>query len=323
MQSTKKVSPGVLTRLRGHRVLITGGTGLLGKALIETAPAGWELVATYCHNEPPAAWRELFHRLDVRDPVAVEQLIAAVRPRMIIHAASIGGVDEAERHPERVHAVNVQGTQAVGRACVRVGASLLFISSNAVFDGCAGPYDEEAPVRAVNRYGALKIEAETWVRRCPIHWAIVRPILMYGWPLPGSRTNVVTRWLAQFEEGRLVEVDTDLYSTPLLASNCAEMIWACVVRERTGIYHAAGPDRLSLLAFAHQVAQVFGFEPALAQPASAASLSQFAPRPRDTSLVTSKVERELGVRPIGTAEGLAIMRRTQAAAPQRLQRCES
>lgn len=298
-----------------RRVLITGGTGLLGKHLIETAPHGWETFATFRTRQPPDGWQRFFVPLDVRDGAAVERLFDERRPEVVIHTASIGGVDEAERDPQGVYEVNVRGTQHVGRACARVGATLVLISSNAVFDGRHPPYDEEAPLCAVNRYGVQKIEAEEWIRRHLSLSAIVRPILMYGWPLPGGRTNVVTRWLAQLEEGRPVDVDEEITTQPLWAGTCAQAVWAVVLRERAGTYHVAGADRLSLLEVARFVARVFGHDERLVQPASKAFLSRFAPRPCDTSFVTVKMERELGVRPIGIQEGLRILQQTRARQP--------
>jgi len=299
-------------------MLITGGTGLLGSALLETAPGdGMEVFATAYGHQPPPRWRDRFYLLDVRDEAAVIRLVETVRPTVVIHTASFGRVDEAERQPQLVAEVNVRGTRYVGEACARIGASLVFISSNAVFDGTQAPYAEDAPLRAINRYGALKIAAEEWIRtRCPVPYAIIRPILMYGWPLPGGRQNVVTRWLADLEQGHPIQVAEALYSQPLLATNCAEAVWACVVGGRTGIYHVGGADRLSLLEFARQAAEVFGYDGRHVRPATKRFLNQFAPRPRDTSYVTTKMVQELGVRPIGTLEGLAIMRRERVANTQ-------
>ena len=297
-----------------HRALITGGTGLLGQALLEGAPAGWEVEATFHQTLPTEAWSGRFHQLDVRDEAAVVRLMDAVRPAVVIHTASIGSVDEAERDPAAVRAVNVGGTQAIGQACERAGARLAFISSNAVFDGASPPYAEEAPVRAVNRYGAIKIEAERWVREaCAAPWVVIRPILMYGWPPPEGRGNVVTRWIAQLEQGQPVEVDGRLWSMPLLAANCADAVWAAVTGGRSGIYHVAGADRLSLLEFAGRAARVFGCDERLIRPASERFLSRFAPRPRDTSFVTAKMAQELGIRPLGTWDGLTSMQRARAA----------
>lgn len=296
------------------RALITGGTGLLGKSLLETRPNGWELHLTYCARPPSAEWPADWHPLDVRDERAVRRLVSSLRPDVVIHTASVGSVDEAERDPAGVRQVNVQGVERVGRACALAQARLVFVSSNAVFDGTRPPYGEDAAVRAVNRYGALKIEAEAWVRGSGLPHAIVRPILMYGWPLPGGRENVMTRWLRQLEAGQPLAVADDLYSMPLLAANGAEAIWAVVAQQRTGTYHLAGADRLSLFEFAKAVARAFGHPERLVHPVPHASLPGLAPRPKDTAFITTRMARDLGVRPIGVDEGLAGLARTRVAA---------
>jgi len=300
--------------MKTPRVLIVGGTGLLGKALLEATPEGWEVSATYHRNAPPADWRHQCYAMDVRDQAAVDALVVRVRPSVIVHAAAVGSVDEAERDPARVGEVNVYGTQAVGRACARWNARFVFISSNAVFDGRCPPYDEEAPLHAVNRYGALKIEAERWIQQHgPSDALIIRPILMYGWPPAGGRDNAVTRWLRQLEAGQTVEAAEDIYSMPLYAGNCAQTVWAAIQRGRSGTYHIAGADRVSLVDFARATARTFGLEERLVVPVPSHRFAGLAPRPADTSFVTAKMERELGVRPLGIAEGLAIMQRLRAA----------
>ena len=293
------------------RVLVAGGTGLLGQALLATAPASYDVLATSYRNTPPPEWRSRFRRVDVRDAEAVHEVIAGFRPAAVVHAASVGSVDQAEQDPEGVRSVNIGGLQAVARACDRVGALVVFVSSNAVFDGTNPPYAEDAPCCAINRYGALKIEAERWLLASGVPHVIVRPILMYGWPLAGGRGNAVTRWLEDFEAGRPVRVAEDIHSMPLLASNGAEAIWSAIQGNSRGIYHVAGADRVSLADFARETARVFGYRDGLVVPVPSSSFTTLAPRPLDTSFVTSKMERDLGVRPIGIREGLVEMQRTR------------
>ena len=179
-----------------RRVLITGGTGLLGQALLSSASSSLSLFGTYLPDKAPSS--ELacpFFPLDVRDVAQVAQVFDRVRPDLVIHAASIGSVDYSEHHREESWAVNVGGTQNVGRACARHHAKLIFISSNAVFDGEHPFYAEDAPVNPINYYGQLKVEGEEWVKSSGLDYAIVRPILMYGWHLPIERGNWVTSWL--------------------------------------------------------------------------------------------------------------------------------
>ncbi len=300
--------------MSGPRVLITGGTGLLGKALLEAAPPSCEVRGTFHRNPPPAEWMSRFFPLDVREEPAILRLIDEFRPQAVVHTASVGSVDQAEREPDSVAAVNVGGTRHLGAACERIGATLVLISSNAVFDGTDPPYHESSLTRPANRYGAQKIEAEGWVRQHLSRFLIVRPILMYGWPFPGGRDNAVTRWLADLEQGRTIPVARDLFSMPLWVGNAAEAIWAAVSQGREGILHLAGADRLTLFEFAQKTARAFGLEESMVLPVDHADLRLPAHRPKDTSFVTTRMEQELGIRPVAVQEGLSIMQKSRLLA---------
>lgn len=289
-------------------VLITGGTGLLGKALLETAPAGVRVVATCHRRPPPAGWRDRFHPLELTDPSSVARLFEEARPQAVIHTASIGEVDDAERDPGRARAVNVQGTRAVLQACRRRNAALIFISSNAVFDGTSPPYAEDAPLKSVNRYGQIKIEAEQMLRSADVPTLIVRPILMYGWPLEGGRENAVIRWLKALEEGKPVQVSEETVSMPLWVGDCARAVWTGLLRSKGGIVHVGGMDRVTMPKFAREVCRCFGHDEHLIQPVSSRAFAHLAPRPRDTSFDLTRLRQEFGIEPVGIREGLARMR---------------
>jgi len=293
------------------RVLITGGTGLLGKALLETAPAGWEVVATFHQNPPPPEWRHRFLPLELRNPESVDQLFRQVQPNVVIHTASIGSVDETESHTDRVRQVNVLGTASVVQACQRCHAFLIHISSNAVFDGSSPPYSEDSSLHAVNRYGQLKIEAEGVVRQSGIPALVVRPILTYGWPLPGGRDNVVTRWLQRLEGGQSVEVARDVFSMPLYAPSGAETLWVSAGLPLQGTLHLAGADHVSLVSFAREVARVFGYDPGRILSVDSAQLKRAALRPKDTAFTLTRMISELKVAPVGVREGLMRMQRAR------------
>ena len=293
------------------RGLVTGGTGLLGKALLFPIPSDIDVVATYYGERNPGHSVVPFYPLDISDADAVNGLFDQVRPDVVIHTAAIGSVDYAECNREEAWAVNVDGTRHVAEACRRHGARLVFISSNAVFDGKRFPYSEEDAVCPINYYGELKVEGERVVRETLEHVtdvAIIRPILLYRWPNPGKRGNLATLWVDKLEEGRPIQAVDDVWSKPLQVESCAEVCWAVIAKGRSGTYHVAGADHVTLYQYAQKVAEVFGFDQDLVTPVPSAFFPQLSPRPKDTSFVTDKMERELGVRPVGLAEGLACMK---------------
>lgn len=285
------------------RVLITGGSGLLGNALQQSIPVGTQGFSTSLSVPTLPSCR-----IDVVDREQMQSLFELVRPDIVIHTAAIGSVDFAERNREQTRKVNVGGTEVVVELCHRFKSRLIYISSNAVFDGCNPLYSEPAPVNPINYYGQLKVEAENIVGGSDLSWAVIRPILMYGWPGRGGRDNLVTRWVRSLEDGKPVNVVDNVFSKPLPAWSCAEVIWEVIRRGRTGIYHVAGKDHLSLYQVAIQVAEVFELDERLITPVPNSYFPDIAPRPRDTSFETEKMEKDLGVKPVGVKEGLIRMR---------------
>lgn len=245
---------------------------------------------------------------DVTDRMQMQSVFEWAKPDVVIHTAAIGSVDFAERNREQTRKVNVGGTEVVAALCQIFKSRLIYISSNAVFDGRTPFYSETASVNPINYYGQLKVEAENIVRDSSIPWAIVRPILMYGWPYQGERDNPVVWWVRSLEDGKPIKVVDNVFTKPLPAWSCAEVVWELICQHRPGIYHAAGRDHLSLYQFALQVAEVFELDARLITPVPDSYFPEIAPRPRDTSFDTSKMENELGVKTIGVKDGLVRMK---------------
>lgn len=291
------------------RILITGGTGLLGMALQKSVPSDIQGIATYFSK------RLVSHRLplpmfvaDLADKKQMKSAFERTVPDVVIHTAAIANVDFVERNKEEAKKINVYGTEIVVELCRAFKSKLLYISSNAVFDGLCPFYSETDPVNPVNYYGRLKVEAENIVSGSDIPWAIIRPILMYGWPCLGGRDNPVAWWIRFLENGQPIKIVDNVFSKPLPAWSCAEIIWKVIRQQRTGIYHVAGKDHLSLYQFALQVGEVFELDTKLITPVSDSYFPEIAPRPRDTSFDTSKIESELGVKTIGVKDGLLRMK---------------
>lgn len=292
-----------------HRVLITGGTGLLGVALQKTVPTNIEGFAIYFPERSlPVPLPFPILTADVSDQQQMQSVFELAKPDVVIHTAAIGSVDFAERNREQTRKINVGGTEVVAALCQIFKSRLIYISSNAVFDGSTPFYSETAPVNPINYYGQLKVEAENIVRESSIPWAIVRPILMYGWPYQGERDNPVVWWVRSLKNGKLIKVVDNVFSKPLPAWSCAEVVWEVIRQHRTGIYHVAGRDHLSLYQFALQVADVFDLDARLITPVPDSCFPEIAPRPRDTSFDTSKMENELGMKAIGVKDGLVRMK---------------
>jgi len=295
-------------------LLVTGGTGLLGKALAVAVPPELQPCWTHLRDLPAGLAPSGFTRLDVADRESVFRLFARLRPAAVVHAAAMGNVDFAEQNREAARQVNVRATQNIVDACREHGARLVYLSSNAVFDGDHPPYDESSPRHPVNSYGRLKVEAEDLVLASGLSWTLVRPILMYGWPYPHGRDNPVTTWIRQLSAGQPVKAVDDRYWQPLYVGDCARLIWSLLQQQSEGIFHVAGPERLSMEEFARETARVFQLEERLIEPVHSDFFPALAPRPVDTSFVLTKLQREVGLHTLAPGAALTAMRATREAA---------
>ena len=288
------------------KVLITGASGLLGKALLETASSKDEVHGTWFKNRPSG--RYFLHQLDITSSSCVYQLVKAIKPDVIIHCAAEGRVDFAEKHYDAAFEINVTGTHNVLRAAKECWARVVYISSNAVFNGTLPPYDETSMKDPINQYGTLKTLAER-LTKTSNGWLIVRPFLLYGWPNPGGRPNWATIVIDKLSKGEELPMVDDVIWMPTYVKDCAEAIWNLIDLENE-IVHIAGPDRVSLMEFGRTVAQRFNLDASLLTPVPSSYFPNMAPRPKDTTYNLSKA-KELGIECLGIEEGLRKMKEDQ------------
>jgi dTDP-4-dehydrorhamnose reductase len=289
-------------------VLVTGGTGLLGKAMEELAPKDAKLVSLHLRDYAVDGPNAKHLVLDIRDKKAVDRLFARHQFDTVIHAAGIASVDYVEKHYAESLESNIVGTLNVTSACRRAGKHLIYVSTNAVFDGKGAPYAEDAPVRPVNKYGRLKVECERLVAETLESWTIVRPILMYGWNHPVTRPNPVTWIYDKLLRGESVELVDDVTENPLYNIQCGRALWAAAAKRPSGIFHLAGKDAVNRYELGLAVAEAFGLDGKLIKRVSSSRFAGIAPRPPNTTLSTRRMQRELGVKPVGVREGLRAMK---------------
>jgi dTDP-4-dehydrorhamnose reductase len=207
-----------------HRALITGAGGQVGLELQATAPSGWVVAA--CPSE----------RLDVTQAHAVRAAMTEFRPSVVIHTAAYTAVDAAEANADRARAVNVQGTTHVAEAALDVGARLLQLSTDFVFDGAQGrPYAPDDQPRPLGVYGRTKLESERAAVRIMDRQALV---VRTAWVYSRHRQNFVLTMLRLMAERSEVGVVADQVGTPTWARPLAETLWAAAARaDLSGVLH--------------------------------------------------------------------------------------
>jgi len=289
------------------RVLVTGGTGLLGKGLSETCPSNCVLHVLHRNDrgvvEPPGS--ELV--CDVLDRDTLGKIFRTHNFDVVLHAAGLASVDYVEHHVDEAVESNMTGTANVVECCNQFNKHLIYVSTNAVFDGTRAPYREGDPTCPINMYGRIKVQCEELVAKEAWSYSVVRPIMMYGWPYPSGRQNPVTWLLDRLSHGASVSIVTDVYENPLFYLQCGEALWKLVRRPDIKLVHLAGGEVVNRYEFAVAVAREFGLDAGFIRPVGSNFFPDLAPRPRNTSFVTDRMEKELGVMPLNLTEGLRVM----------------
>jgi dTDP-4-dehydrorhamnose reductase len=287
---------------------VTGANGLLGQKL-GLAAAGRHRVTGLDLQEAPAAPETLsdYVRCDVTDPVQVDRALGSRRFDGVIHTAAFTDVDGCESRYEEARAVNVGGAENVARACGRSGSRLVHLSTDYVFDGASGPYDEDDRPNPISRYGVTKLESERAVFRLEPGAVIARTMVLYG-HARSVRPNFVTWLVARLRAGQPVRIVTDQFGHPTLADDLAGALLVLFERGASGVYHTAGSEWIDRHSFALAAAAAFGLDPGLITPTTSDAFVQPAPRPLCSGLKSDKLFRDYGIRLSTAAEGLAKMR---------------
>jgi dTDP-4-dehydrorhamnose reductase len=270
---------------------ITGAGGLIGHQLVALA----EQYAPNFQIEPLTR-----QRLNLVDFTAVKELFETRPPQLIIHCAAMSKSPACEATPALARQVNVEATQRL--AGLAADIPFLFFSTDLVFDGKTGFYDESAAVNPLNVYGETKAVAERIVLDNPRH-TVIRTSLNGGTSPTGDRgfnEEMRRGWLA----GRALRLFTDEYRAPLPAAVTARAVWSLAASGACGLFHLAGGVRLSRWEIGRLVADRW---PQLHPRIEAGSLRQYEgpPRAPDTSLNCAKIQALLPFQLPGLGEWLA------------------
>ena len=282
------------------RLFITGGSGLLGSKLAEiAADRGDEVFSGYCHHLPEVGERIKF---DLEDKDVIRDKILEVRPEVVYHTAALTDVDRCETDQDLAWKINVEGTESVAKYAAEVGAFVVYISTDYVFDGKRGFYIEDDRTDPINHYGLTKLLGE---RFCD---CVARTCVIYGAKPASGKVNFALWLIERLASGEEVRIVTDQYITPTLNTNLARMLIEAGERRVSGVFHMAGATRISRYDFAIEIAREFGLDEGLIHPASMSEMRWKARRPRDSSLDTSKAARLLAERLLPFRESLRALR---------------
>lgn len=291
-------------------ILITGSNGLLGQKLVDllSQEKDIQLIATAKgENRLPNQNGYVYQTLDITDAQQVNEVFAAYKPQIVIHTAAMTNVDTCESDQAGCELLNIKAVEYLVNACEKHASFLCHLSTDFIFDGEAGPYDEAAKPNPISIYGESKLKAEEIIQASSIRWAIARTVLVFGIVPDMSRTNIILWVKKSLEEGKQINVVTDQFRTPTLAEDLAIGCWLIAQKEAEGIFNISGEELLTPYEMAIKTAEFFHLPKELIKPADSSTFSQPAKRPPRTGFILDKAKRVLGYQPRSFSEGIALV----------------
>lgn len=250
------------------KVLITGAAGQLGTELVEAfTQAGHDVIPT------------THATLDIVDASSVEKMVRASRPDWIIHGAAWTAVDACESDPQRASAVNGAGTRNIVSAAANVGARVLYVSTDYVFDGNkAGAYVESDSPNPQSVYGSSKLEGERAMRPTDL-------VVRISWVCGYHGGNMVKTILRLASTNPTLSFVDDQVGHPTFADDAARAMLRLVEAGLSGTFHVTNAGAVSWYEFAREVLRAAGEDPDRVKPIATADLQPPRPAKRPANSV--------------------------------------
>jgi dTDP-4-dehydrorhamnose reductase len=293
-------------------IVVTGANGLLGQKLVQKLSRrdAVHLVATGVGpNRNPLDEGYAYEKMDITKPEEVRAIFTKYEPTEVIHAAAMTNVDQCEKEQEACWKLNTESIHTLVELCREFETRIIYISTDFIFDGAAGPYTEKATPNPLSWYGKSKLEAENIIMTSGLPYAIARTQLVFGVVADMSRSNIVLWVKKSLESKTPINVVNDQFRCPTLAEDLAEGVVLMTMKDKNGIYNISGPDMHSVYDMALLVADHFKLDKSLITAVDSSSLNQPAPRPPKTGFIILKAQTELGYRPRTFREALGVVER--------------
>ena len=274
------------------KLLIIGGSGLVGSTLLKYASSKYDIHFTYNTHQikfdnTSSTQINLLH-----DEKLLLELITKIQPDIVVNTVAHSSVDLCESDHNLTDKLHVDVTKKIAQVCKDMDSKLIYISTDAVFEGELNKkYTESDQTNPINYYGKSKLKAEEIILNSSPKNVILRSAVIYGWHEKSRFTN----WIIQtLKEKRMVDPFIDQYNTPTLVDDLVKSLLIIFEKNISGMFHATGNSCINRYEFALVLAKTFGLDTKLIKPVTSKEKKQDAPRPTSTCLNSTKLEKLIG-----------------------------
>jgi len=271
------------------KMLITGVSGLLGNNLAYYFKNNHEILGLYCSHPVTIAGIRT-EKLDFLNCRSIRKVIEEFDPSILIHCASIANVDQCESSPETTDKVNRMSTKDIVETIVEKDIKLIYVSTDAVYDGAEGNFSESDKISPLNRYGRSKYEGELEVLKK--NNPLILRTNFFGWNIQEKKS--LGEWiLGELEAGQEIKGFKDAVFSSIYTFELARIIDIAVQNDLTGIFNCGSADSCSKYEFALKIADQFGFDKDLVKPISIDDFQFRAKRGKNLSFNVSKLQEAI------------------------------
>ena len=286
------------------KLLIIGGSGLVGSTLVKYSLKNYDVYTTHNKNSdiPPNIFSTKVE-LPLQTNYLIK-LIKKIKPAFTIYTVAYPSVDFCETNQKEATSLHVDVIKEITRVCDEENSKLVFLSTDAVFEGKLGEkYTETDEPKPINHYGVTKLQAEKIVTSIPKN-VVLRTAVIYGWHTKSRFTNWI---LESIMQNKIVDPFIDQYNTPTLVDDLAKAILKILEMNVSGLYHSAGKTCINRYDFACLLAKTFGFSQNLIKPVTKIEKKQDAPRPNSTCLDSQKLEKIINFEFLDVYNGVSFV----------------
>lgn len=265
-------------------VFIIGASGLVGSNCLQHfTEQGWNVKGSYFSF--PTTNCVFFNTLDLAHPDNFDLL--SWKPNIIVHCGALTHVDYCEQHPEESYEKTVQSTLNINSLAKACDAKLVYLSTDYIYDGAKGPYQEDAAINPISVYGKHKLLAEESVLELA-NSLVIRITNVYGDEERGK--NFIARIIQQCKDAQhlTLKLPIDQYATPTNAMDIAKAMCLLLKDGHTGVFNIGSTDYMNRVALALRVLKYFPEASYELIPLSTKELQQAAARPLLGGFISTK-----------------------------------
>jgi len=289
-------------------ILITGSNGLLGQKLVHLLKEKHNVIATSLGSCLISNQSDFIYQiLDITDEYNIGKIFNMYKPKYVINTAAMTNVDACEDYRNLCDDINVKAVNYLSTACEKYNSHLIHISTDFIFDGKNGPYDEDDEANPLSYYGLSKWKSEQVLQKSNCKWAILRTILLYGTAENLERNNIVLWARKALKDSQELNIIDDQFRSPTLAEDLAQACYLVMKKEAIGVYNASGKDIMSIHEMVERMADFYKCDKSQINKISSTNLNQKAKRPLKTGFILDKSIKELGYKPHSFEEGLNFL----------------